>query len=182
MHKNIKEVLIIFKTHLDIGFCDLGEAIVKTYLEHFIPNAIKRGYELKDTDTPFIWTVGSWLVNEALKNDTDGTVAKAIEDGIIKWHALPVTYFTEAMNRELFEYGLSLSQKLDERFGKTTISSKMSDVPGHTIAMVPLMAKNGVEFLPVLYGNRYQRDSETLVWTDKRTEGKKRSRNTSGLG
>lgn len=147
MNQDIKEVLIIFKTHLDIGFCDLGETIVKTYLEHFIPNAIKRGYELKDTDTPFIWTVGSWLVNEALKNDTDGTVAKAIEDGIIKWHALPVTYFTEAMNQELFEYGLSLSQELDKRFGKITISSKMSDVPGHTIAMVPLMAKNGVEFL-----------------------------------
>lgn len=147
MNKDIKEVLIIFKTHLDIGFCDLGETIIKTYLESFIPNAIKRGYELKDTDTPFVWTVGSWLVNEALKNDSDGTVAKAIEDGIIKWHALPVTYFTEAMNRELFAYGLSLSQNLDKRFGKQTLSAKMSDVPGHTIAMVPLMAKIGVEFL-----------------------------------
>lgn len=41
--------------------------------------------------------------------------------------------------------------------------------------------ENGVEFLPVLYGNRHQRDSETLVWKDERTEGKKRSRNTSGL-
>ena len=80
MNANIKEVLIVFKTHLDIGFCDMGETVVKNYLEHFIPNAIKRGYELKDTNTPFVWTTGSWLINEALKRDTDGSVAKAIED------------------------------------------------------------------------------------------------------
>ena len=63
----IKEVYLIFKTHLDIGFTDKAQTVVKRYIEEFIPNAIKVGYELKDTDTPFIWTVGSWLVNEALK-------------------------------------------------------------------------------------------------------------------
>ena len=51
--------------------------MVNNYLTHFIPNAIKRGYELKDTDTPFIWTTGSWLINEALKTDSDGSVTKA---------------------------------------------------------------------------------------------------------
>ena len=144
---NIKKVYLIFKTHLDIGFTDYAEEIVKQYLTNFIPGAIKVGYELKDTDTPFIWTVGSWMVNEALKYDTDGTVEKAIKDGIISWHGLPFTTHTETMSPKLFEYGLSISKKLDERFGKTTISSKMTDVPGHTIGMVPLMAKAGIKFM-----------------------------------
>ncbi len=149
MKSNVKEVLIVFKTHLDIGFGDMGEAVVKNYLEHFIPNAIKRGYELENTDTPFIWTVGSWLINEALKRDTDGSVAKAIENGIIKWHALPFTPFCEAMGKTLFEYGLSVSQELDNRFGKKTLAAKTSDVPGHTVAIVPLLAKAGVELMHI---------------------------------
>lgn len=148
MNTDVKEVLIVFKTHLDIGFCDMGENVVKNYLENFIPNAIKRGYELKNTDTPFIWTVGSWLINEALKRD-DGSVAKAIEDGIIKWHALPFTPFCEAMGKTLFEYGLSISQSLDKRFDTRTLAAKTSDVPGHTVAIVPLLAKAGVELLHI---------------------------------
>lgn len=143
----IRDVLVIFKTHLDIGFCDLAENVVKQYLETFIPAAIKRGYELKDTDTPYIWTVGSWLIHEALKSDTDGSVAQAVQDGIITWHGLPFTSFTETMSKELFRYGLSLSQQLDRRFGKKTLAAKMSDVPGHTKAMIPFMAEAGIEFL-----------------------------------
>lgn len=145
----IKEVYLIFKTHLDIGFTDKAQTVVKRYIEEFIPNAIKVGYELKDTDTPFIWTVGSWLVNEALKYDKDGSVEKAIRDGIISWHGLPFTSYTEMMNETLFEYGLSLSEKLDKRFGKKTISSKMTDVPGHTMGMIKHMADHGIEFMHI---------------------------------
>lgn len=149
MAKNIKEVYLIFKTHLDIGYTDYANTIMKTYLEKFIPSAIRVGNELKGTDTPFVWTVGSYMVWEALKHDTDGSVEQAIKDGIITWHGLPFTSHTEVMSKKLFEYGLSLSQKLDERFGKKTVGSKMTDVPGHTIGMVPLMCKVGLKFLHI---------------------------------
>ena len=69
-----KELLLIFKTHLDIGFTDFSKNILKKYLNEYIPNAIRVGYELRDTKTPFVWTVGSWLVWQALKHDKDGTV------------------------------------------------------------------------------------------------------------
>lgn len=145
----IKEVLVIFKTHLDIGFTNFSAEVISNYLKNYIPNAIRVGYELKDTDTPFVWTVGSWLIWEALKNDADKKVENAIKDGIIRWHALPFTSHTELMNEELFEYGLSLSKRLDERFGLKTTAAKMTDVPGHTIAMIPQLAKNGVRFLHI---------------------------------
>lgn len=145
----IKEVLLVFKTHLDIGYTDYAENVVKKYLEEFIPNAIDVAYQLKDTDTPFIWSTGAWLIWEALKHDTDGRVQKAIEDGLISWHALPYTSHTEAMNTTLFEYGLSLCERLDARFGKKTIAAKMTDVPGHTRAMIPLLTKRDVRFLHI---------------------------------
>ena len=56
---NKKEVLVIFKTHLDIGFTDFSKTIKEKYIKTFIPNAIRVGYELKDTETPFVWTTGS---------------------------------------------------------------------------------------------------------------------------
>lgn len=142
-----KEVLVIFKTHLDIGFTDYANNILQKYLKEYIPNAIRVGYELKDTDTPFVWTVGSWLIWQALGHDTEGVVERAVRDGILRWHALPFTTHTELMGETLFEYGLSLSQKLDERFGTKTTGAKMSDVPGHTLGVVPMMKKHGIRFL-----------------------------------
>ena len=144
-----KPVLVIFKTHLDVGFTDLAHTVVERYLNEFIPNAIRVGYELKDTDTPFRWTVGSWLIHEALKRDADGKVEQAIRDGILHWHALPFTTHTELMNTALMEYALDISAKLDARFGKQTVAAKMTDVPGHTVGMVPLMAARGIKLLHV---------------------------------
>ena len=131
-----KEVLLIFKTHLDVGFTDYAENIVNKYLSEYIPNAIRVGYELKDTCTPFRWVVGSWLIDRALQNDTTGRVEQAVRDGILSWHALPFTTHTEAMNERLFEYGIGISRELDKRFHKSTVGAKMTDVPGHTIGMV----------------------------------------------
>lgn len=145
----IKEVLLIFKTHLDVGYTDYAKNVIDTYLTGFIPGAIKTGYELKDTDTPFIWSVGSWLIWEGLKRDKDKTLENAIKDGVIAWHGLPFTTHTESMNEKLFEYGLSLSKELDKRFGKKTIAAKMTDVPGHTMGMIPHMSKAGIKFLHI---------------------------------
>ena len=144
-----KEVLVIFKTHLDIGFTDYSKTVVDKYLTEYIPNAIKVGNELKNTDTPFVWSLGSWMVYQALKNDKDNLVANAIKDGVLRWHALPFTSHTELMSKKLFDYGVSLSKQLDERFGTTTIGAKMTDVPGHTLGMIPIMNKYGVKFLHI---------------------------------
>ena len=144
-----KKVLVLFKTHLDIGYTDTAETVTNNYLTKYLPNAVKVGYRLKNTDTPFIWTVGSWLIWRALKSEAGPTVEQAIRDGILRWHALPFTTHTELMSEKLFEAGLSLSDKLDERFGFHTVGAKMSDVPGHTIGMVPIMKRHGVKFLHI---------------------------------
>ena len=169
-----KDVLVLFKTHLDIGFTDFSSNIVDKYIYKSIPRAIEVGYELKDTDTPFIWTLGSWMVAEALKRDESGIVDKAIKDGIIVWHALPFTTHTELMNKELFEIGLDISKKLDKRYGKKTVASKMTDVPGHTMGMVPSLEKYGVKFMhigvnpatplpPVPHVFRWECDGSSIV-------------------
>ena len=51
------------------------------------------------------------------------------------------------MSPALFRAGLSFSQELDRRFGVRTTAAKMTDVPGHTLGIVPLLAEAGVRFL-----------------------------------
>ena len=71
----IKKVLLIFKTHLDIGFTDFAENVVNKYMESFIPNALELGKKMR------VWTVGAWLVDEYLRTHSDRDNARMI-DGI----------------------------------------------------------------------------------------------------
>jgi len=144
----IRKVLLVFKTHLDIGFTDYAVDIREKYLNEYLPAAIRVARENADSDHRFVWTTGSWLIHEALKQD-DGTLDAAIRDGLIAWHALPFTTHTEYMNPALFSAGLDISADLDARYGKKTIAAKMTDVPGHTMGIVPLLADRGVELLHI---------------------------------
>jgi hypothetical protein len=146
-------VHLIFKTHLDIGFTDLAEQVRAQYHAQFIPQAIATGehFHAENPDTPaFIWTTGAWLIRDHLETGTPDQrrrLERAIGRGLITWHALPFTTHTELMSPALFRAGLSHAQELDARFGRRTTAAKMTDVPGHTLGMVPLLAEAGVRFL-----------------------------------
>lgn len=150
----LNTIHLVFKTHLDIGFTDLAEKITSQYFEHFIPAAIDtaESFQQIDTDDSYIWTTGSWLIYEYLERSSHSArrrLEQAIETGHIRWHGLPFTSHSELMDTSLFEFGLDLSHRLDKRFGKKTISGKMTDVPGHSIAIVPSLARYGIEFLHI---------------------------------
>lgn len=151
---NLERVHVIFKTHLDIGFTHLAANVARQYREEFIPKALDLAERMADGPGAdrFVWTVGSWLIQHYLElaDEADRKrMERAIERGFIAWHALPFTTHTELMDPRLFTDGLSLSRRLDERYGKTTIAAKMTDVPGHTIAMVPLLQEAGVRYLHI---------------------------------
>lgn len=147
----IKKVFVVHKTHLDIGFTDSAANVMHRYLETYIPGAIATARECnKDGRKNFVWTVGSYLIERYLKDGSDPELLEqAIEDGVIAWHGLPLTTHTELMDGKLFEYGLSISKRLDERFGRQTIAAKMTDVPSHTHAMVPYLAQAGIKYLHI---------------------------------
>jgi hypothetical protein len=145
---------IIFKTHLDVGFTDLAENVVAKYFEDYIPSACETARVLRQRGKKdrFVWTTGSWLIYEYLERASSQerkVLEEAIEAGDIIWHGLPFTTHSELMDASLFRYGLSLSNTLDRRFGKKTVAAKMTDVPGHTRAIVPLLAEAGIKFLHI---------------------------------
>ncbi len=172
MSDDIQRVHVIFKTHLDIGFTDYARNVTRQYFDDFIPNAIRLARRLRDTNERFVWTTGSWLIYEYLEKATPPQ-RKALEDAIVAgdivWHGLPFTAHSELMDASLFRYTLSLSQKLDARFGHKTIAAKMTDVPGHTRGIVPLLAEAGIQFLHigVNFASTLPSVPPVFVWRDE---------------
>lgn len=149
----MKELIVVSKTHLDLGFTDTAENIKKKYLTEFIPAAIDTAETLnRDGEKRFVWTTGSWILKEALHSDDENLrkrLSEAIKRGDIAPHALPFTTHTELTDKDLLCYGLSLVDEIDAIAGKKTIAAKMTDVPGHTAAMIPLLAEKGIKLLHV---------------------------------
>lgn len=144
----MKKIIVLFKTHLDLGFTDMAANVKENYIKNYLPNAMRVAKEMRGQKEGFIWTTGSWMIEQYLK---DGEKPEELEDAIrhgeVRWHGLPFTTHTELMDKGLFRYGLGISKKLDERFQMNTIAAKMTDVPGHSIAMVPMLAEAGIRFL-----------------------------------
>jgi len=149
-----RRIHLIFKTHLDVGFTDLAKRVVKTYVDRFIPGAVAVARDLRERHGArrFIWTTGSWLIHHALETTTPRRrreLEAAIAAGDIVWHGLPFTVHAELMDAALFRAGLGIAKELDARFGRRTIAAKMTDVPCHTRAIVPLLAQAGIELLHI---------------------------------
>ena len=125
----VKKILVIFKTHIDIGFTDFSANVTEKYMNSFLPDAAKVASEMKSREgnDRFIWSTGSWFIAEYLRTHSgpEGeTVRKGIENGDICWHGLPFTTHIELMSEDLFKYALSISQELDKSFGKKDRSRK----------------------------------------------------------
>ncbi|MFF2494275.1 DUF5054 domain-containing protein [Agromyces sp. NPDC058064] len=143
---------VVFKTHLDLGFTDTAANVTDRYVHEYLPRAIALAEELERRGgrARFIWTTGSWLIHEALRlgsPDERAALERAIRAGHVAWHGLPMTTHTELMDAGLVEHGIAIGRGLDARFGRRTTAAKMTDVPGHTIGLVPFLARGGLDFL-----------------------------------
>ena len=149
---SITTVYVIFKTHLDVGFTDLSSKVEQNYLNEFIPKALDVAERLRAdrSGERYVWTTGAWLVWEYLHQAPPADVKRlerAIRRGDIVWNGVPYTVESEAMNRALFEGGLALSARLDKRYHRHTVATKMTDVPDPVFGAVYKIAaieKDGV--------------------------------------
>lgn len=149
----MKKVIVVSKTHLDLGFTDYAENIRQKYINTFIPSAVELAEKVNtETEKRFIWTTGSWIIKEALtcgNAQQKAAVTEALKKGNLVPHALPFTTHSEVFDEDTFTYGLSIVKELDKIRGKKTVAAKMTDVPGHTAAIVPLLASHGIKLLHI---------------------------------
>lgn len=149
----MKKVIVVSKTHLDLGFTDYAETIRQMYINTFIPNAISLAEQVNTPEKKnFVWTTGSWILKEALEHGTPEqreNLTRALKNGDVVPHALPFTTHTELLDADTLEYGLSIVEPLDSLRGRKTVAAKMTDVPGHTRGLVPYLARRGIKLLHI---------------------------------
>lgn len=154
----IKKVIVIFKTHFDLGYTELSSTVEERYVRNFIPKAIELSNQLREEggEATYVWTTGSWLINAYLKHansEEKSKLEKAIQRGDIVWNAAPYTIQSESTSKDLFEGMLNLTKMLDKQFNKITIAAKMTDVPGHTRSIITPMFDAGIRLLHIGVNN-----------------------------
>ena len=149
----MKKIYVVSKTHLDLGFTDYAENIRRKYIDEYIPSAVSLAETVNTKDRKrFIWTTGSWIIKEALNDSSEENRKKlvgALKEGNIVPHAMPFTTHSELFDEDTFDFGLSIVDEIDKIRGKKTVAAKMTDVPGHTKAIVPLLQKHGIRLLHI---------------------------------
>ncbi|MFR6150915.1 MAG: hypothetical protein ACLUJ0_15360 [Ruthenibacterium lactatiformans] len=148
----------------------MGQTVLDSYVQEHIPHAIDLALKINTPEhKKFIWTVGSFLADYYKRHATPEQLEKmdeAIRLGYFRWHGLAVTSHTELQSPEVLAYNLSVSRKLDREYGVHTIAAKMTDVPGHTIALVRPLSEAGIRYLHIGVNpsSRVPRVPEVFRW------------------
>ncbi|MBQ8503952.1 MAG: DUF5054 domain-containing protein [Clostridia bacterium] len=172
----MKKVIVVSKTHLDLGFTDYAENIRMQYINRFIPEAINLANQVNsENEKSFIWTTGSWILKEALLySEPSGKekLTKALQEGNIVPHAMPFTLHSELLDYDTFDYGLSIVDEIDKLTGRKTVAAKMTDVPGHTKGIIKPLAEHGIKLLHlgVNGASALPEVPECFLWKDGKYE------------
>jgi alpha-mannosidase len=118
----VKEVIVVFKTHFDIGYTDWSDNVKYNYANSMITSALNTVEKSKGLpkDQQFKWTVSGWPMKEILseaKPEVKKKVEQAIKDGNLFVHALPFSMETESADLEPLVQSLGYSSKIHRDLG-----------------------------------------------------------------
>lgn len=150
----VKEVIVVSKTHFDIGYTDLVSKVLENYRTTMIDKALAVCDQTRELPPGerFVWTLPGWPLSHILGPlQTDARrerISAMIREGRLVWHALPGTTHTESLELEDLVRGMGFSSRLARQFGQELPrDAKMTDVPSHAWALPTILARAGVTFL-----------------------------------
>ena len=152
----VEQVVIVFKTHFDIGYTDMASNVVQRYRTTMIDQALAVVDQNRDLppDRQFVWTLPGWPLSRILADWPGQTAARqqrlrdAFQQGRFVVHALPFTTHTELLEPEDLVRGLRFASTLCRQAGlPLPRDAKMTDVPSHSWMLPTLLRQAGVDFL-----------------------------------
>jgi len=152
----LEQVIVVFKTHFDIGYTDLARNVVTRYRTSMIDKALSACDASRDlpAEHRFAWTLSGWPMAQILwpgqTPERRKRIEEAIRQGQLVWHALPATTHTESLDLEDLVRGMRFSSNLSREFNMPLArDAKMTDVPSHTWILPTVLAHSGVEFFHI---------------------------------
>lgn len=148
----MKKIILVFKTHFDIGFTDLAANVIENYSHQMLDRVLETCESTEHMGNKrYVWTMPSWPLKKMLDNcspDRKKRLERLIHNEQIVWHALPFTSHFDFCGIEDCRYGFTYAKELSCMYGKPfPNSAKMTDVPGHGCMLPSLLAEQGVKFL-----------------------------------
>ncbi len=161
LKKNIKvhpvkqyEIYLLPHSHVDIGYTQVQSEVEKTQRQN-IAKAIEiagnsAGYP---AEAQFKWnTEVMWPVECYLKNATDkekDVFVNAVKKGRIELDGLYANLLTELCRPEELYRAFDYGKKIGEMCGVKIKSAMISDIPGYTWGLIPVMAQNGIKYFSI---------------------------------
>ena len=148
-----ENVVVVFKTHFDIGYTDLAGSVVNKYRTSMIEGALKVIDKTKTltADQHFTWTLPAWPMQQILSGSSPeikARVVEALKSKYLAVHALPFTIETEASDLETLARSFQASSDISKEFElELPRDAKMTDVPEHSWILPTVLANAGVRFL-----------------------------------
>ncbi|MDO4306178.1 MAG: DUF5054 domain-containing protein [Eubacteriales bacterium] len=148
----IKKIILVFKTHFDIGFTDLASNVIRQYSTTMLSQVLDTCRATEDMGKlKYVWTMPAWplkVVTEQCSGELKGELEHYIRNGQIAWHALPFTSHTDFCGEEEYLESLRYGKWLSEKYEKPyPIAAKMTDVPGHGMMLPEILCASGIRFL-----------------------------------
>jgi hypothetical protein len=170
-NKNVTDIVVAFKMHVDIGYTDWAEAVLQKYSGPMLEKTLRFIDETASLPKAeqFVWTIPAWPLQYMLDHCTPQNkvrLEKAIREQRIIPHALPFTMETEASDMENLTRSLSYADSINRRYGlKPARDAKMSDVPEHSWFIPTLLKNAGVDVLHIgCNPGSISPDVPTLFW------------------
>jgi len=171
----INEIIVVCKTHFDIGYSDRVEDVLNYYRTTMIDRAvdlIDRSKELPQEEQ-FTWTCPGWVF-DWITEDWPGQTAerrqrldRAVKSGRLVAHALPFSIESELMWPEEFARGYAFADRSCQRYGMPIPrAAKTSDVPSQSRALATGLAHGGIRFMHIgcNWPSGYVHDLPPLFW------------------
>ncbi len=166
------DLYLIHHTHLDIGYTDRQDEVERLQWRH-LEQALELGAASEDLPegSRFIWTPeGLWAVESYLEQhgraERDGLL-EGIRRGWISLDGIYANLLTGVVSSEGLMRGLETSRRLSALSGVEIESAMLSDIPGFTWGLVPVLAQHGIKYLSLGPNSGHRIGYFTEEWGDR---------------
>jgi alpha-mannosidase len=156
--QQVKEIIVVCKTHFDIGYTHRVKDLMNYYRTTMIDRAL--GIMDKSRDLPpeqqFVWTSPGWVMEKVLEDwpgqtpERRGRLETAFKSGKFVTHALPFSIEAELMEPEEFARGYMFADTVSRQYGlPLSRGAKTTDVPSQSRALATGLAHGGVKLMHI---------------------------------
>lgn len=154
----LEEIIVVFKTHFDIGYTHRVKDLLPYYRTQMIDSALNAMDKMKalPADQQFLWTMPGWPLLKAAEDWPGQTparrqrIADAIKSGRLLVHALPFSIESEIMDPEDCARSFQASSTIARRYGlPLPRDAKTTDIPAQSLVLATTLAHGGVKFVHI---------------------------------